>query len=76
MNKTPSRVERETVAGLQRRSRRGFLTAAIAAAAGAGIWKYEPYHPYSFTIRPEGLRMTLTLEHSEHSIQNRCQFPV
>jgi Oxidoreductase molybdopterin binding domain len=40
MNKTPSRIERETVAGLQRRSRRGFLTAAIAAAAGAGIWKW------------------------------------
>jgi Oxidoreductase molybdopterin binding domain len=40
MNKTPSRIERETVAGLQRRSRRAFLTAAIPAAAGAGIWKW------------------------------------
>ena len=46
MNKTPSQVERETVAGLRRRSRRGFLTAAIAAVAGAGIWKW-------LNIRPE-----------------------
>src|SRR5258708_27307984 len=46
MNNTPSRVERETVAGLRRRSRRGFLTAAIAALAGAGIWKW-------LNIRPE-----------------------
>jgi hypothetical protein len=40
MNKTPSRIEHETIAGLQRRSRRGFLSAAIAAVAGAGIWKW------------------------------------
>jgi len=46
MNKTPSQVERETVAGLRHRSRRGFLTAAIAAVAGAGIWKW-------LNIRPE-----------------------
>jgi hypothetical protein len=46
MNKTPSRIERETVDGLRRRSRRGFLTAAIAAVAGAGIWKW-------LNIRPE-----------------------
>src|SRR5713101_7928627 len=36
MNKTSQRVERETLAGLQRRSRRGFL----AAAAGGGMWKW------------------------------------
>ena len=40
MNKTSQRAERETLAGLQRRSRRGFLAAAVAAAAGAGIWKW------------------------------------
>lgn len=40
MNKTPSRIEHETTDGLQRRSRRGFLSAAIAAVAGAGIWKW------------------------------------
>jgi Oxidoreductase molybdopterin binding domain len=45
MNKTPSQVERETVAGLQRRSRRGFLTAAIAAVAGAGIWEWLNARP-------------------------------
>jgi len=45
MNKTPSQVDRETVVGLQRRSRRGFLTAAIAAAAGAGIWKWLSIQP-------------------------------
>jgi DMSO/TMAO reductase YedYZ molybdopterin-dependent catalytic subunit len=45
MNKTPSRVERETVAALQRRSRRGFLTAAIAAVAAAGIWKWLNIQP-------------------------------
>lgn len=45
MNKTPSRIERETVAGLQRRSRRGFLIAAIAAVAGAGIWKWLNIQP-------------------------------
>src|SRR5882724_12205564 len=39
MNKISERVERETLAGLQRRSRRGFLTAALAAVAGGGIWK-------------------------------------
>jgi DMSO/TMAO reductase YedYZ molybdopterin-dependent catalytic subunit len=46
MNKTPSQFERETVAGLQRRSRRAFLTAAVAALAGAGISKW-------LNIRPE-----------------------
>src|SRR6266446_3703987 len=40
MNKTSQRVDRETLAGLQRRSRRGFLTAAVAAVAGGGIWKW------------------------------------
>jgi DMSO/TMAO reductase YedYZ molybdopterin-dependent catalytic subunit len=40
MNKTPSRIEHETIAWLQRRSRRGFLSAAIAAVAGVGIWKW------------------------------------
>src|SRR5258707_12281927 len=40
MNKTSQRGERETLAGLQRRSRRGFLAAAVAAVAGAGIWKW------------------------------------
>jgi molybdopterin-dependent oxidoreductase-like protein protein len=40
MNKTSQRVERETLAGLQRRSRRGFLTAAVAALAGSAIWKW------------------------------------
>ena len=45
MNKTPSQVERETVAGLQRRSRRAFLTAAIAAVAGAGIWEWLNSRP-------------------------------
>src|SRR6267154_5483679 len=46
MNEASLQVERETVAGLRRRSRRGFLTAAIAALAGAGIWKW-------LNIRPE-----------------------
>jgi hypothetical protein len=45
MNKTPARIEHETVAGLRRRSRRGFLTAAIAAVAGAGIWKWLNIQP-------------------------------
>ncbi len=40
MNKTSQRVERETLAGLQRRSRRGFLVAAVAAVAGGGMWKW------------------------------------
>jgi Oxidoreductase molybdopterin binding domain len=40
MNKTPQRVERETLAGLQRRSRRGFLAAAVAAVVGGGMWKW------------------------------------
>src|SRR5258708_12830187 len=40
MNKTSQRAERETLAGLQRRSRRGFLAAAVASVAGAGIWKW------------------------------------
>ena len=37
MNKTFQRVEGETLAGLQRRSRRGFLAAAVAAG---GMWKW------------------------------------
>lgn len=45
MNKTPSQVERETVAGLRRCSRRGFLAAAIAAVAGAGIWEWLNSRP-------------------------------
>ena len=40
MNKTSQRVERETLAGLQRLSRRGFLAAAVAAVAGGGMWKW------------------------------------
>src|SRR5260370_42160376 len=40
MNKTSPRVERETLAGLQRRSRRGFLTAALAAVAAGGLSKF------------------------------------
>src|SRR6266851_5507905 len=40
MKKTSQRVERETLAGLQRRSRRGFLAAAVVAVAGGGIWKW------------------------------------
>jgi hypothetical protein len=39
MNKTSQRLESESLAGLQRRSRRGFLAAAVAAVAGGGIWK-------------------------------------
>ena len=40
MNKTSQRLERETLAGLQRLSRRGFLAAAVAAVAGGGMWKW------------------------------------
>src|SRR5258707_4395236 len=40
MKKTSQRAERETLAGHQRRSRRGFLAAAVAAVAGAGMWKW------------------------------------
>src|SRR5260370_16823906 len=40
MKKTSQRVERETLAGLQRRSRRGFLAAAVAAVAGGGMWEW------------------------------------
>jgi Oxidoreductase molybdopterin binding domain len=40
MNKTSQRVERETLAGFQRLSRRGFLAAAVAAVAGGGMWKW------------------------------------
>src|SRR6266851_5507088 len=40
MKKTSQRVERETLAGLQRRSRRGFLAAAVVAVAGGGMWKW------------------------------------
>ena len=45
MNKTSQRVEHETLAGLQRRSRRGFLTAAAAAVAGGGMWKWLNHQP-------------------------------
>jgi Oxidoreductase molybdopterin binding domain len=45
MSKATSRIERETVAGLQRRSRRGFLTAAVAAVASGGIWKWLNVQP-------------------------------
>lgn len=40
MNRTSQRAERETLAGHQRRSRRDFLAAAVAAVAGAGMWKW------------------------------------
>ena len=40
MNKTSQQAERETLAGLQRLSRRGFLAAAVAAVAGGGMWKW------------------------------------
>src|SRR5260221_13797750 len=40
MNKASQRVERETLAGLQRRSRRGFLIAGVFSVAGGGIWKW------------------------------------
>src|SRR5258708_16672815 len=39
MNKISERLESESLAGLRRRSRRGFLAAAVAAVAGGGIWK-------------------------------------
>src|SRR6266436_4672470 len=45
MNEASLRVERETVAGLRLRSRRGFLTAAVSAVAGAGIWKWLKDRP-------------------------------
>src|SRR5258707_11943400 len=40
MNKASHRVERETLAGLRRRSRRGFLIAGVFSVAGGGIWKW------------------------------------
>src|SRR5258706_15820830 len=40
MNKASLRVERETLAGLQRRPRRGFLIASVFSVAGGGIWKW------------------------------------
>src|SRR5258708_32929588 len=40
MNKASHRVERETRAGIQRRSRRGFLIAGVFSVAGGGIWKW------------------------------------
>src|SRR6266446_4675979 len=40
MNKASHRVERETLAGIQRRSRRGFLIAGVFSVAGGGIWKW------------------------------------
>src|SRR5258707_4459361 len=45
MKEASWRVEREGVAGLRRRSRRGFLTAAVSAVAGAGIWKWLKDRP-------------------------------
>src|SRR5467141_1074920 len=45
MNETSLRVERETVAGLRRRSRRGFLTAAVSAVAGGSILKWLSDRP-------------------------------
>ena len=40
MNKTSQRVERGTLVGLQRRSRRGFLIGGVAAVTAGGIWKW------------------------------------
>jgi len=40
MNKASHRVERETLAGFQRRSRRGFLIGGVAAVTAGGIWKW------------------------------------
>src|SRR6266404_1576642 len=40
MNKASHRIERETLAGLQRRSRRGFLVGGVAAVTAGGIWKW------------------------------------
>jgi hypothetical protein len=40
MNKTSQRVERETLVGLRRRSRRGFLIGGVAAVTAGGIWKW------------------------------------
>src|SRR5713101_5636188 len=40
MNKASHRVERETLAGHRRRSRRGFLIAGVFSVAGGGIWKW------------------------------------
>jgi Oxidoreductase molybdopterin binding domain len=45
MNKKSPQVERETIAELKRRSRRGFLTAALAAVAGGSIWKWLNSRP-------------------------------
>src|SRR5260370_36593636 len=47
MNKASHRVERETLAGLQRRSRRGFLIAGVFSVAGGGVWEL-------LNDRPEG----------------------
>src|SRR5258707_10945147 len=40
MNKASHRVERETLAGVRRRSLRGFLIAGVFYVAGGGIWKW------------------------------------
>src|SRR5260221_504294 len=40
MNKASHRIERETLAGFQRRSRRGFLVGGVAAVTAGGIWKW------------------------------------
>jgi hypothetical protein len=45
MNRKSPQVERETIAELKRRSRRGFLTAAVAAVAGGSIWKWLNSRP-------------------------------
>ncbi len=45
MNKISERLESESLAGLRRRSRRGFLAAAVAAVAGGGIWKLLSNQP-------------------------------
>src|SRR5260370_4291491 len=40
MDKTSQRVERNTVAEIDRRARRGFLIAGAAAVAGGGFWQW------------------------------------
>jgi thiosulfate reductase cytochrome b subunit len=45
MNRKSPQVERDTIAELKRRSRRGFLTAAVAAVAGGSIWKWLNSRP-------------------------------
>src|SRR5260370_36702129 len=45
MNKKSPQVERETIAELKRRSRRGFLKAAVAAVACGSIWEWLNSRP-------------------------------